>query len=134
MPTSQLASRSTIVVCGLAAVLLSACTAPGPESTPADPPPPAPPGFALPDASMLCTDLAEREQEMRTYTPSIGRVTLNGIVINWATNNNVDLIELARNRDAIDTALIEACPTVRDNVMSYLDIPSIASAIIGLPE
>ncbi|WP_278314831.1 hypothetical protein [Lolliginicoccus levis] len=91
-------------------------------------------GFALPDASELCTDLDERGQEMRTYTRTIGRITLNGLVIDWANRNQVDLVALASNRGAVDEALESACPGVRSNVMDYLEIESIASALVGLPE
>lgn len=91
------------------------------------------PAFQLPDASGLCADLEQRGQEMRTYTPTIGKVTLNDRVANWATSQGVDLIELARNRSAVDDALEAACPQTREAVMSYLNVDSISSALIGLP-
>ncbi|MBD8505555.1 hypothetical protein HT102_03500 [Hoyosella sp. G463] len=106
----------------------------GPATGTPSPAPGPSAGFTLPDASELCTDLEERGQEMRTYTRTIGRITLNGLVIDWASRNQVDLVALASNRGAVDEALEAACPGVRSNVMDDLEIESIASALVGLPE
>lgn len=125
------------MVTGAAAISLAAAVLAGcaevPSTETAPPMPTETPAFQLPDASGLCRDLEARAQELRTYTPTIGKVTLNDRVANWATSQGVDLLELARNRDAVDDALRAACPETHEAVMSYLDVDSLESALIGLP-
>ncbi|MBB3038944.1 hypothetical protein [Hoyosella altamirensis] len=127
----RMAARGAAAI-AVAAMALAGCTD-APSTDTAPPMPTETPAFQLPDASALCTNLEERAQEFRTYTPTIGKVTLNGLVANWATSQGVDLLELARNRDAVDVALENACPEVRASMLSYLDIDSIGSAMISLP-
>lgn len=82
-------------------------------------------------AAQLCSDIEEQLQNWRTYTPTIGKGGLNTVVISWATGNGVDLLKLAGDRAQIDTITTAQCPQVRDGALYALEIPNLASALIG---
>ncbi|MDN5758950.1 MAG: hypothetical protein L0H59_10520 [Tomitella sp.] len=90
-----------------------------------------PAGVSAAAADALCSDLDGQLQSMRTYTITPGKVTLNGVVMTWAAENGVDLVDLARHRDKIDRILEAQCPDVRDGATSALEIPDVASALVG---
>lgn len=134
----------------VAAGLLSACTTVGDpattagasstegsstgspsDSAPAAPADGLPSGVTTEIAQQLCTDLADQTQAMRTYTVTIGKVTLNGVVGTWAFKNNLNLVDLAQHRGKIDSILETQCPDVRTEVMSALELPDIASGLAG---
>lgn len=82
-------------------------------------------------AAQLCSDIDEQLQSWRTYTPTIGKGGLNTVVISWATANGIDLLKLAGDRAQIDTITTAQCPQVRDGALYALEIPNLASALIG---
>ncbi|WP_420881516.1 hypothetical protein [Rhodococcus sp. (in: high G+C Gram-positive bacteria)] len=82
-------------------------------------------------ATQLCSDIDEQLQSWRTYTPTIGKGGLNTVVISWATANGIDLLKLAGDRGQIDTITTAQCPQVRDGALYALEIPNLASALIG---
>lgn len=82
-------------------------------------------------AAQLCSDIEGQLQNWRTYTPTIGKGGLNTVVISWATANGVDLLKLAGDRAQIDTITTAQCPQVRDGALYALEIPNLASALIG---
>lgn len=82
-------------------------------------------------AAQLCSDMEEQLQNWRTYTPTIGKGGLNTVVISWATANGVDLLKLAGDRGQIDTITSAQCPQVRQGALDALEIPNLASALIG---
>ena len=99
---------------------------------------PAPPsaatgaaGVPAEQAARLCGDIESQLQSWRTYTPSIGKAGLNTVVITWATSNGVDLLTLAGDRNRIDAITTEHCSQVRDGALYALEIPTLASALIG---
>lgn len=79
----------------------------------------------------LCSDMQGQLQNWRTVTPTIGKGGLNTIVVTWATQNGINLLELAQNRASIDAATSAACPDVRDGALSALEIPDLASGLVG---
>lgn len=91
-----------------------------------------PDGISQEAADALCADLDGKLQSLRTYTVTPGKVTLNGAVITWAAQNGVDLVDLAQHRDRVDQALSARCPDVRDGVTSALEVPDVASVLVGL--
>ncbi|MBM4640001.1 hypothetical protein GS448_07615 [Rhodococcus hoagii] len=82
-------------------------------------------------AAQLCSDIDEQLQNWRTYTPTIGKGGLNTVVISWATTNGVDLLKLAGDRRQVDAITSAQCPQVRDGALYALEIPDLASALIG---
>lgn len=90
------------------------------------------PSGVTPDmAQNLCDDLAGQAQSMRTYTPTIGKVTLNTTVGTWSMKYNLNLVDIAQHPEKIDQVLEAQCPTVRADVISALQIPDIASGLLG---
>lgn len=82
-------------------------------------------------AAQLCSDIEGQLQNWRTYTPTIGKGGLNTLVISWATSNGIDLLKLAGDRAQIDAITTAHCPQVRDGALYALEIPNLASALIG---
>jgi|GEM_PF-566419 len=89
------------------------------------------PGISRAAAEQLCADLDGQLTDLRTYTPTPGRVTLNTTVATWAPGHGVDLFELSRNRDRVDEAMTAVCPQTRDEVLSALELPTVAAGLVG---
>lgn len=90
-------------------------------------------GSTFTDAQVqqLCSDMEGQLQNWRTVTPTLGKGGLNTIVITWATQNGINLLDLAQNRESIDAATAAACPDVRSGAISALEIPDLASGLVG---
>lgn len=90
------------------------------------------PSGVTPDmAQGLCDDLASQTQAMRTYTVTVGKVTLNGTVGTWAMKHNLNLVDLAQHREKVDQILETQCPDVRAEVIQALQLPDVASGLVG---
>lgn len=89
------------------------------------------PGISEAAAEQLCADLDGQLTNLRTYTPTPGRVTLNTTVATWAPGHGVDLFELSRHRDRVDEAMTAVCPQTRDEVLSALELPTVAAGLVG---
>lgn len=79
----------------------------------------------------LCTDLGEQLQEWRIQGPTLGRGGLNIVVQTWAAQSGVINLQVVQNRAIVDDITIENCPDVRDEAMRSLDIPDLASGLVG---
>ncbi|MFD4294477.1 hypothetical protein ACFWQG_14805 [Rhodococcus sp. NPDC058532] len=139
--------RRYVVAAGAAVVLGStaACateTPPAPASTAAPAPAPvtgqAPAvipgdsgGVTTVQAEKLCSDMAAQLQSWRTYTPTIGKGGLNTVVGTWAAQNGVNMIDLVAHKARIDVITSAQCPDVREGAMYALEIPDLASGLIG---
>jgi len=137
--------RRRLVAAGTvaAAALVAGCggqgTAPAPGTTaPPAPVTTAPPGPALvpggvteAQAAQLCTDLEGQLQSWRTYTPTIGKTGLNGLVGTWIAKNNLNAIDFLQDRGRIDVITTAACPDIRQQAITALEIPDLASGLIG---
>ncbi|MFD6857621.1 hypothetical protein ACFWCF_09785 [Rhodococcus sp. NPDC060090] len=117
--------------------LLGAC-APGTtadpttsNTPPASEPAQGPGGVTEAQAADLCARMEGQLQSWRTYTPSVGKGGLNILVGEWGAANGVDLIALAGDRARVDTITSEQCSQVRDETLSSLQIPDLASALVG---
>lgn len=107
-------------------------TSSGGASQPGTAPAAGLPSGVTPDmAQDLCDSLAGQAQSMRTYTPTIGKVTLNTTVGTWSMKYNLNLVDLAQNRGKVDQILETQCPAVRTDVITALNIPDIASGLLG---
>lgn len=90
-----------------------------------------PGGVTQEQAADLCSRMEDQLQSWRTYTPTVGKGGLNLLVGEWAAANGIDVVALAGDRGRIDTITSEQCPDVRDGALSALDIPDLASALVG---
>ncbi|MFC6010390.1 hypothetical protein [Nocardia lasii] len=119
------------VLIGLLAV--SACA----TSTEAPEPGLPPSSAAAPEisdaaAQHLCEMIAPDIDNWRAQGTTLGRVTFNGTVQNWAARNGGVNVAVARNREVIDTVTQQHCPQVRDQVLQVLEVPDLASALAGV--
>lgn len=139
-----LVSRAVLSLVGTVAVVatISACTtdsAPTGSSstltTTATTAPPTQP--ALVDTiseqqrQQLCTDLGDQLQEWRIQGPTLGRGGLNIVVQTWAAQSGNINVQVARNRAVVDEITIADCPDTRTEAMRSLDIPDLASGLVG---
>lgn len=79
----------------------------------------------------LCTDLGEQLQEWRIQGPTLGRGGLNIVVQTWAAQSGVINLQVVQNRSIVDDITVEVCPDVREEAMRSLDIPDLASGLVG---
>ncbi|MET0198308.1 hypothetical protein CH289_20535 [Rhodococcus sp. RS1C4] len=79
----------------------------------------------------LCTDLGEQLQEWRIQGPTLGRGGLNIVVQTWAAQSGVINLQVVQNRSIIDDITIDNCSDVRDEALRSLDIPDLASGLVG---
>ncbi|MDV7090540.1 hypothetical protein GXW84_20480 [Rhodococcus sp. IEGM 248] len=126
-----------------AAAAVTGCAGPPPAPAPGSTAPPAPATTAVPgtalvsggvteaQAAQLCTDLEGQLQSWRTYTPTIGKTGLNGLVGTWIAKNNLNALDFLQDRGRIDVITTAACPGVRQEAVTALAIPDLASGLIG---
>ncbi|MDF3308779.1 hypothetical protein [Rhodococcus sp. T2V] len=126
-----------------AAALVAGCAGQGPAPAPGTTAPPPPATTAVPDtalapggvteaqAAQLCTDLEGQLQSWRTYTPTIGKTGLNGLVGTWIAKNNLNALDFLQDRARIDVITTAACPDIRQQAITALEIPDLASGLIG---
>lgn len=79
----------------------------------------------------LCTDLGEQLQEWRIQGPTLGRGGLNLVVQTWAAQSGVINLQVFQDRSIVDEITIAECPEVREEAMRSLDIPDLASGLVG---
>ncbi|NLE79974.1 MAG: hypothetical protein GX610_10415 [Rhodococcus sp.] len=91
-----------------------------------------PGGVTATQAQNLCSELEKQLQSWRTYTPTIGKAGLNGLVGEWITRNGLDPIAFLRDKSRIDTITQSACPDIREGAISALELPDLAAGLIGL--
>lgn len=90
-----------------------------------------PGGVTEAQAAQLCTDLEGQLQSWRTYTPTIGKTGLNGLVGTWIAKNNLNALDFLQDRARIDVITTAACPDIRQQAITALEIPDLASGLIG---
>lgn len=87
--------------------------------------------FTEAQVQQLCSDMEAELQNWRTVTPTLGKGALNLLVGSWASQNGINLIDLAAHRDRVDTAMAATCPEIRDGALYALEIPDLASGMVG---
>ncbi|TQC48268.1 hypothetical protein EEB14_16170 [Rhodococcus sp. WS4] len=137
--------RLAVAAAGTVAVaaLVTGCAGQGTSPAPGTTAPPAPATTAVPgpalvpggvteaQAAQLCTDLEGQLQSWRTYTPTIGKTGLNGLVGTWIAKNNLNALDFLQDRGRIDVITTAACPDIRQQAITALEIPDLASGLIG---
>lgn len=94
----------------------------------------APPADAvITDAQkqQLCTDLEAQLSNWRVQGPTLGRGGLNILVQTWAAQSGVINLQVVQNRAIVDEITTETCSEVRDEAIRSLDIPDLASGLVG---
>ena len=63
--------------------------------------------------------------------PTIGKTGLNGLVGTWIAQNNLNALDFLQDRGRIDVITTAACPGIRQEAVTALEIPDLASGLIG---
>ena len=141
--STSIAARSVVVVASAAARLavLGACstdtTNTGSSSTTTVAPtttvtaPPADAVITDAQKQQLCTDLEAQLSNWRVQGPTLGRGGLNILVQTWAAQSGVINLQVVQNRAIVDDITTETCSDVRDEAIRSLDIPDLASGLVG---
>ncbi|OZC76218.1 hypothetical protein CH251_08395 [Rhodococcus sp. 06-462-5] len=141
--TTSIAGRSAVAVASAAALLavLGACstdtTNTGSSSTTTIAPtttvttPPADAVITDAQKQQLCTDLEAQLSNWRVQGPTLGRGGLNILVQTWAAQSGVINLQVVQNRAIVDEITTETCSDVRDEAIRSLDIPDLASGLVG---
>ena len=82
-------------------------------------------------AQQLCSSIEAELSNWRVQGPTLGKPGLNLVVQSWAAENGTINIEVLRNRALIDTVTVAACPEVRQQALELLEIPDLASGLVG---
>ena len=141
--TTSIAGRSAVALAGAAALLtlVGACstdtTTTGSSSTTTIAPTTTitstPAQAVITDAQkqQLCTDLEAQLSNWRVQGPTLGRGGLNILVQTWAAQSGVINLQVVQNRAIVDDITTETCSDVRDEAIRSLDIPDLASGLVG---
>ncbi|KQU57276.1 hypothetical protein ASG84_16930 [Rhodococcus sp. Leaf278] len=141
--TTSIAGRSAVALAGAAALLtlVGACstdtTNTGSSSTTTVAPTTTitstPAQAVITDAQkqQLCTDLEAQLSNWRVQGPTLGRGGLNILVQTWAAQSGVINLQVVQNRAIVDDITTETCSDVRDEAIRSLDIPDLASGLVG---
>ena len=118
-PAPQRYTRTVVSIVGVAAlaVTVGAC---GTDTTNTDQ-----------QRLQLCSDLEEQLQEWRIQGPTLGRGGLNIVVQTWAAQSGVINLRIVQDRSIVDEITVAQCPEVREEAMRSLDIPDLASGLVG---
>ena len=92
---------------------------------------PATPTVSEDQAQSLCTDLEAQLSNWRVQGPTVGRGGLNILVQTWAARYGLNAAVI-QNRGIVDTAATDSCADVRSQVVDILEIPDLASGLVGL--
>ena len=82
-------------------------------------------------AETLCRDLEAQLSNWRTQGPTLGRGGLNILVQTWAAQYGLNAA-VVQNRAIVDDATEETCGDVRSQAIDLLEIPDLASGLVGL--
>ncbi|NIL79720.1 hypothetical protein [Rhodococcoides kroppenstedtii] len=82
-------------------------------------------------AQTLCRDLEAQLSNWRTQGPTLGRGGLNILVQTWAAQYGLNAA-VVQNRAIVDDATEETCGDVRSQAIDLLEIPDLASGLVGL--
>ena len=82
-------------------------------------------------AETLCRDLEAQLSNWRTQGPTLGRGGLNILVQTWAAQYGLNAA-VVQNRALVDDATEETCGDVRSQAIDLLEIPDLASGLVGL--
>ncbi|WP_415976404.1 hypothetical protein [Rhodococcus sp. 077-4] len=141
--STSIIGRGAVALAGAAALLAvaSACstgtTNTGSSSTttlaPTTTVTATPANAAITDAQkqQLCTDLEAQLSNWRVQGPTLGRGGLNILVQTWAAQSGVINLQVVQNRAIVDDITTETCSDVRDEAIRSLDIPDLASGLVG---
>ncbi|WP_280270106.1 hypothetical protein [Nocardia wallacei] len=82
-------------------------------------------------ARQLCDMIAPDIDTWRDQGSVTGRASFNGAVHNWAARTDGLNDEVLRDTSIVDDATTRTRPEVRDQALQVLEVPELASALVG---
>ncbi|MTE16130.1 hypothetical protein GLP40_25585 [Nocardia sp. CT2-14] len=79
-------------------------------------------------AKQLCDMLRPQLSDWRVQGPTLGKISLNATVIQWAAQNG---LFLPNDRGVVDRVTAKSCSDVRDQAISALEIPNLAAGLVA---
>ncbi|WP_330179143.1 hypothetical protein OHB26_21900 [Nocardia sp. NBC_01503] len=79
----------------------------------------------------LCDMLRPQLSDWRVQGPTLGKISLNASVHEWALRNGGINLQVLGDKDVIDRVTTKNCSDVRDQAISALEIPNLASGLAG---
>ncbi|MGM7644326.1 hypothetical protein ACSVDM_05445 [Nocardia sp. JW2] len=80
-------------------------------------------------ANQLCDMIRPELSNFRVQGPTLGRLALNTMVHEWALRNGGINGHVLADKAMIDRVTTEACPDVRTETLTALDLPNLAAGL-----
>ncbi|MEU2253629.1 hypothetical protein [Nocardia xishanensis] len=81
-------------------------------------------------SQQLCDMIRPELDNWRDQGSTVAKTSFNGTVQNWAARNELtdDVVE---DKTIVDTVTTQTCPDVRQQALEVLEVPDLASALVG---
>ncbi|UGT54360.1 hypothetical protein [Nocardia asteroides] len=142
MPHRRWKIRTGLALAGaLAVASLTACgsveVTPSGESSSTTAAPSSTPGAATGDAAIsdataaqLCDMLRPELSNFRVQGPTLGRLSLNAMVLDWTVRNAGLGQQVLADKKVIDRVTTKSCADVRTEALTALELPDLASGLV----
>ncbi|MGK8488153.1 hypothetical protein [Nocardia asiatica] len=81
-------------------------------------------------ARQLCDMIQPELDNWRDQGSTVAKVSFNGTVQNWAARNELT-DDVIKDKTIVDTVTTQTCPDVRQQALEVLDVPDLASGLVG---
>ncbi|WP_280239068.1 hypothetical protein [Nocardia abscessus] len=81
-------------------------------------------------ARQLCDMIRPELDNWRDQGSTVAKVSFNGTVQNWAARNELT-DDVIKDKTIVDTVTTQTCPDVRQQALEVLDIPDLATGLVG---
>ncbi|WP_327141201.1 hypothetical protein [Nocardia sp. NBC_01327] len=82
-------------------------------------------------AKQLCDMLRPQLSDWRVQGPTLGKISLNASVHEWALRNGGINLKVLGDKEVLDRVTTKSCSDVRDQAISALEIPNLAAGLVG---
>ncbi|MFC4127090.1 hypothetical protein [Nocardia rhizosphaerae] len=81
-------------------------------------------------AAQLCDMFRPELSNFRVQGPTLGRLSLNAMVLDWVLRNPELQAQVVADKTIVDRVTESACPDVRAEVLTALELPDLASGLV----
>ncbi|WP_306359145.1 hypothetical protein [Nocardia sp. CC227C] len=81
-------------------------------------------------AQQLCDIIEPQLSDWRVQGPTLGKISLNGSVHEWALRNGAINGRVLGDKDSVDRIMTAQCPDVHAQAVSALELPSLAAGLL----
>ncbi|WP_282778781.1 MULTISPECIES: hypothetical protein [unclassified Nocardia] len=78
----------------------------------------------------LCDIIEPQLSDWRVQGPTLGKISLNGSVHEWALRNGAINGQVLGDKDSVDRIMTAQCPDVHAQAVSALELPSLAAGLL----